>query len=103
MESSALFELPFTPIVYPAGSYDIVFILDSREVKSTKHREYIQAALIRGSIPVERRALEVGDMCWVARHRETKDEIVLDFIIERKRLDDLVTSIKDGRFHEQKV
>lgn len=29
--------------------------------------------------------------------------IALDFILERKRLDDLVESIKDGRFREQKV
>ena len=28
--------------------------------------------------------------------------MVLDWILERKRLDDLITSIKDGRFHEQK-
>ena len=102
-EPGAVFELPFTSIVYPSNSYDIIFILDSREVKSTKHREYIQEALIRSAVPVERRALELGDMFWIARHRETKQEIALDFIIERKRLDDLVNSIKDGRFHEQKV
>ena len=30
-------------------------------------------------------------------------EIVLDFIVERKTMDDLVSSIKDGRFQEQKV
>ena len=31
-----------------------------------------------------------------------KNEIVLPFIIERKRMDDLASSIKDGRFREQK-
>jgi hypothetical protein len=102
-ESHALFSLLFTPTLYPADSYDIVFILDYREVKSTKNREYVRDALARNGIPVERRTLELGDMCWIARHRETKDEIVVDFIIERKRIDDLVTSIKNGRFHEQKV
>ena len=30
-------------------------------------------------------------------------ELVLDHIVERKRLDDLNSSIMDGRFHEQKV
>ena len=34
---------------------------------------------------------------------DTAEEIVLDFIVERKRLDDLAGSIKDGRFREQKV
>ena len=57
------------------------------------------------------RALELGDAMWVAkfedpaflsRHGEEGDEVMLDWIVERKRLDDLVGSIKDGRFHEQK-
>ena len=30
-------------------------------------------------------------------------ELVLDYVIERKRMDDLCSSIKDGRFKEQKV
>lgn len=30
-------------------------------------------------------------------------ELVLDYIIERKRIDDLCSSIIDGRFREQKV
>lgn len=30
-------------------------------------------------------------------------ELVLDYIIERKRIDDLCGSIIDGRFREQKV
>jgi crossover junction endonuclease MUS81 len=30
-------------------------------------------------------------------------ELVLDYIIERKRMDDLNSSIIDGRFREQKV
>jgi len=30
-------------------------------------------------------------------------EVVLDYIVERKRMDDLCGSIIDGRFREQKV
>ena len=30
-------------------------------------------------------------------------ELMLDYIVERKRMDDLAGSIIDGRFHEQKV
>lgn len=30
-------------------------------------------------------------------------ELVLDYIVERKRMDDLCGSIIDGRFREQKV
>lgn len=48
---------------------------------------------------------------WVAKFRDPKflsqydeegDEVILDWIVERKRLDDLIQSVKDGRFHEQK-
>lgn len=58
------------------------------------------------------RALELGDAMWVAKFKDPNflsrhgeeggDEVMLDWIVERKRLDDLVGSIKDGRFHEQK-
>lgn len=50
----------------------------------------------------EYRSLKVGDFTWIARHKVDKTELVLPYIIERKRMDDLGASIKDGRFHEQK-
>lgn len=51
----------------------------------------------------EVRKLNVGDFLWIAQHKSDKTkELVLPYIIERKRLDDLSSSIKDGRFHEQK-
>lgn len=51
----------------------------------------------------EVRKLHVGDFVWIAQHKTEKTkEFVLPYIIERKRLDDLSMSIKDGRFHEQK-
>lgn len=50
----------------------------------------------------EIRHLKVGDYTWICRERETKKELVLPYIIERKRIDDFGSSIKDGRFHEQK-
>lgn len=48
------------------------------------------------------RSLKVGDFTWIAQHKISKQELVLPFIVERKRMDDLAASIKDGRFHEQK-
>lgn len=51
----------------------------------------------------EYRSLKVGDFTWIARHKNNKDqELVLPYIVERKRMDDFGSSIKDGRFHEQK-
>jgi len=54
------------------------------------------------------RKLSVGDYLWICKPKAGSGicpdkELVLPFVIERKRLDDLVSSIKDGRFKEQKV
>ncbi|KAL3455285.1 ERCC4 domain-containing protein [Aspergillus heterothallicus] len=100
-----------TPIAIPPGSFKVQLVLDTREVRSSKDRDYISNELIKKGVHPEVRALEVGDIMWVAkfndpmflsRYGEEGDEIMLDWIVERKRLDDLVGSIKDGRFHEQK-
>ncbi|KIY43487.1 hypothetical protein FISHEDRAFT_62570 [Fistulina hepatica ATCC 64428] len=88
------------------GAFDIVLVLDNREVKSGQHRDGIARDLQKKGIPVEQRELALGDVCWIAKRRYPRgdeyDEVVLDTVLERKRLDDLVGSIKDGRFHEQK-
>lgn len=64
----------------------------------------------KGVVPIMR-SLELGDALWIAkckdggflsRHGAEGDEVVLDYVVERKRLDDLISSVKDGRFHEQK-
>lgn len=54
-------------------------------------------------VSFEVRHLNVGDFAWVARCRVTNDELVLPYIVERKRIDDLSASITDGRYYEQKV
>lgn len=51
----------------------------------------------------EVRRLKIGDFAWIAKCKRTNNELVIPYIIERKRMDDLCASIKDGRFHEQKV
>ena len=54
-------------------------------------------------VTCEIRKLNVGDFTWVARCRFTNRELVLPYIIERKRIDDLSSSIQDQRYQEQKV
>lgn len=47
--------------------------------------------------------MPVGDFLWICKSKNSKEhELVLPYIIERKRMDDLASSIKDGRYHEQK-
>lgn len=51
-----------------------------------------------GECTVEVRQLKLGDYLWVARQKGTNRELVLDCIVERKRLDDLGHSIKSDRY-----
>jgi len=53
-------------------------------------------------IPFEIRDLSIGDFLWLAV-APNGSELVLPFIVERKRSDDLANSIKGSRYHEQKV
>ncbi|XP_034224494.1 crossover junction endonuclease MUS81-like isoform X3 [Prunus dulcis] len=49
------------------------------------------------------RRLPVGDGIWIARHKHLESEYVLDFIVERKKVDDLRCSIRDNRYRDQKL
>ncbi|KAH6604801.1 crossover junction endonuclease mus81 [Trichoderma cornu-damae] len=105
-------DLPtFAPIRVPPGSFTVHLVLDVREVRAKTDRDYMQEELVKQGVKPIVRSLEIGDVQWIAkchdsallsRHGAEGDEIVLDWIVERKRLDDLIGSIKDGRFHEQK-
>ncbi len=106
-------ELPkFQPIRLKPGTFTVELVLDNREIRAKTDRDYIQDELRKKGVNPIMRSLELGDAFWVAKctdpatlraHGEEGDEVALDWIVERKRLDDLVGSIKDGRFHEQKV
>ncbi|KAG2224874.1 hypothetical protein INT45_008056 [Circinella minor] len=92
-------------IEYLPDSYEITLIVDTREIKLRTNRDYFVEQLTARGIRVIKRALELGDMLWVAQKKGSKssrDELFLDYVVERKRMDDLASSIKDGRFDEQK-
>jgi len=105
-------------IVLPPGSFEVKMVLDMREVRTTTDRDYISGELKKLGVVPAIRSLPLGDVLWVAvanpqysdklkaaniaEGEEGNLEIVLEHIMERKRLDDLIYSIKDGRFHEQK-
>lgn len=108
----------FAPILLPAGSFTVHLVLDTREVRTKTDRDYISEQLNKSGVKPISRALPLGDALWVAKlspgsesiltsnnigdDGEGNNEIMLDHIVERKRLDDLIGSIKDGRFQEQK-
>ncbi|KAI3396669.1 hypothetical protein diail_11777 [Diaporthe ilicicola] len=101
----------FTTIRLNPGSFTVHLVLDVREIRAKTDRDYMQEELTKKGIKPIMRSLELGDAQWVAKCHDAEvlrrggaegDEVVLDYIVERKRLDDLIGSIKDGRFHEQK-
>uniref|UniRef100_A0A3B5AXK4 Crossover junction endonuclease MUS81 n=1 Tax=Stegastes partitus TaxID=144197 RepID=A0A3B5AXK4_9TELE len=79
---------------------------------SNHRKQELVKELQRNRVNFDIRKLNVGDFLWVAREKVTPvpgqlrvpagRELVLDYIIERKRMDDLCGSIIDGRFREQK-
>lgn len=88
--------------VWTGSEFTILPIIDNREVRSRKERDFFLERLSSQNIDSEVRALTLGDVVWIAKHKTTGKEAILDFICERKRIDDLAASIKDGRFQEQK-
>ncbi|KAI0199136.1 crossover junction endonuclease MUS81 [Astrocystis sublimbata] len=101
----------FRPIRLAPGTFTVHLVLDVREVRAKTDRDYMQQELAKKGVQPIMRALELGDALWVAKCHDSNflsrtgaegDEVVLDWIVERKRLDDLIYSIRDGRFHEQK-
>jgi crossover junction endonuclease MUS81 len=101
----------FRPIRLAPGTFTVHLVLDVREIRARTDRDYMQQELAKRGVNPIMRALELGDTLWVAKCHDPNflsrtgaegDEVVLDWIVERKRLDDLIGSIKDGRFHEQK-
>ncbi|XP_066108166.1 crossover junction endonuclease MUS81 isoform X5 [Saccopteryx bilineata] len=89
------------------GEYRVLLCVDVGEAKGMGHRPELLRQLQRLHVTHTVRKLHVGDFVWVAQETRPRDparpgELVLDHIVERKRLDDLCSSIIDGRFREQK-
>ncbi|KAM3354593.1 hypothetical protein ACQJBY_025356 [Aegilops geniculata] len=84
--------------------YEVVLILDDRDTFGPRsRRKVVDNIRSQFNIPVEIKHLPVGDALWIARHKELDTEYVLDFIVERKNVDDLLGSIKDNRYKDQKL
>ncbi|KAF3794716.1 Crossover junction endonuclease [Nymphaea thermarum] len=88
--------------------YDVILILDDREQfghnKNGSHsKKVVESISSQFKLLVEVRRLPVGDGIWIARHRYDHQEYVLDFIVERKKVNDLRQSIRDNRYKDQKL
>ncbi|KAF9422592.1 hypothetical protein HW555_001796 [Spodoptera exigua] len=87
------------------GEFDIILLIDKNETGGLKKRNdpTIMEFNKYPDLKHDYRSLKVGDFTWIAKHKShPEQELVLPYVVERKRMDDLAASIKDGRFHEQK-
>ena len=81
---------------------EVILLIDTREVKTKKDRSFLYNQLRENNVKCETRALPLGDALWVYRCKGDDTDYVLPCIIERKKIDDLASSIVDGRYVEQK-
>ena len=82
---------------------NIYLIVDLRE-KGAGNENFRVEILNKCSypIPIEEKNLSLGDFTWIFKDQLDGEEYMIDFIIERKTLNDLSASILDGRYSEQK-
>lgn len=88
-----------------SGCFHIVLCVDNCETFSGqgKNKQMFLSELQKSGVSFDVRKLHVGDFLWIAQESSgERRELVLDYIVERKRMDDFAKSIKDGRFREQK-
>jgi len=89
-----------------------VDIAETTSGQTKSRKDALVPELKKNGVQFDVRKLQLGDFLWVARERTVPTpgclsvpvarEVVLDYIVERKRMDDLCGSIIDGRFREQK-
>jgi ERCC4-type nuclease len=84
------------------NNMEIVLLIDQREKRNNNDLGFFENHLRQRKINCECAVLPVGDFLWIKRNRQTGEEWVLDYIIERKGVDDLASSIIDTRYEEQK-
>ncbi|CAH2006306.1 unnamed protein product [Acanthoscelides obtectus] len=88
--------------VLSPGGFDIILYVDTNEVEGKNTLDPLLQELNNFCVSYEVKSLKIGDYIWICRDKVSKKELVLPYIIERKRLDDFSSSIKDGRYYEQK-
>ncbi|GMM32491.1 Mus81 protein [Martiniozyma asiatica (nom. inval.)] len=83
------------------SEYSVRFVLDKREVWSKADRDAFSVILENKNVDVVSKNLPVGDGAWIAVHNKSGKLAILDYIFERKCMNDLLSSIHDDRFREQ--
>ncbi|XP_077312198.1 structure-specific endonuclease subunit MUS81 isoform X1 [Lithobates pipiens] len=96
------------------GHFNVILCVDFIETTggAAHKKQELVSELKKNGVNFDVRKLHIGDFLWIAQQKvhpvpgqlriPQPQELVLDYVIERKRMDDLCGSIIDGRFREQK-
>ena len=94
------------PIKINGKLYKFFLVFDTSEERRKGRREKVKLEdqfNKNQAINAKPCRLSIGDFCWVLQNvDDEEDEWLYPIIVERKRKDDLVSSIKDKRYAEQK-
>ncbi|XP_033734849.1 crossover junction endonuclease MUS81-like [Pecten maximus] len=106
---SSVSSLPQPDFILTPGNFDIILCIDNQEFYGggKNGSKTLLPDLMKNGVNCDLRKLQVGDLLWVAREKTAGvtgkgRELVLDYVVERKRMDDLVHSCIDGRLPDQK-
>ncbi|CAL8115648.1 unnamed protein product [Orchesella dallaii] len=103
-----------TNIHLEPGKFEIVLYVDTCETNGKGKSQDVINELQKNGVTIYVHRLNIGDFVWVCREvadvsgnrnrltMSRTNELILPYVVERKRTDDLAHSIRDGRFHEQK-
>lgn len=61
---------PFETFTLNKESFDVILIVDTREIKSREERDFIINRLTEAGVLCKQRTLELGDFLWVARAKD---------------------------------
>ena len=91
MRDRQLSQIPLPTLIrhesFTSNSWSLLLLADARERDVPLNNS-------------EMRGLSIGDFCWV--WRKGGEERTTGVVVERKKLDDLASSIIDGRYDEQR-
>ena len=98
---------------FSLNDFEVILIVDNMEVvgattgKKKNQKAETLAGLSKLGVKFEQRHLNVSDFAWIAKEKNPgfgikSRELMLPYVLERKRIDDLRSSIMDGRYREQK-
>lgn len=89
--------------VLQPDQYEVILAVDTREKGHKNDKGIIGQKLMAMGVDVVVRPLPLGDFLWIAREKAvpvpgqlclpTRRELVLDYVVERKRMDDLVCPV----------